>query len=169
MNTSELLAELFGRIPDEIRLAVDGLSADDLAWVPADGTNSIGWLVWHSTRVQDDHVADLMDDEQLWATGSWATRFGLEPDRHDTGYGHSAADVARVRPENAAALLEYYDAVAARTNEFLSTLSDADLDRIVDTRWDPPVTLGVRLISIADDDIQHAGQACYVRGLLDRR
>ena len=169
MNTSELLAELFGRIPDEIRLAVDGLSADDLAWVPADGTNSIGWLVWHLTRVQDDHVADLMDDEQLWKTGPWAERFGLVADSHETGYGHRPADVARVRPDNAAVLLEYYDAVAARTDEFLSTLSEAELDRVVDTRWDPPVTLGVRLVSIADDDIQHAGQACYVRGLLDRR
>jgi uncharacterized damage-inducible protein DinB len=168
MNTGELLAELFGRIPDEIHVAVDGLTADDLAWAPSDGRNSIGWLVWHLTRVQDDHVADLIDEDQLWATGPWATRFGLEPDRHDTGYGHGPADVARVRPESAAALLEYYDAVAARTDEFLSTLSDGDLDRVVDTRWDPPVTLGVRLISIADDDIQHAGQAAYVRGLLGR-
>ena len=168
MNTSELLAELFGRIPDEIHLAVDGLTADDLAWAPGDGRNPIGWLVWHLTRVQDDHVADLIDEDQLWATGSWAARFGLEPDRHDTGYGHGPADVARVRPESAAALLEYYDAVATRTDEYLSTLSDADLDRVVDVRWDPPVTLGVRLISIADDDIQHAGQAAYVRGLLGR-
>jgi uncharacterized damage-inducible protein DinB len=168
MNTSELLAELFGRIPDEIHVAVDGLTADDLAWAPGDGRNSIGWLVWHLTRVQDDHVADLMGEGQVWATGPWAARFGLEPDSDDTGYRHRAEDVARVRPESAAALLEYYDAVAARTNVFLSTLSDADLDRVVDTRWDPPVTLGVRLVSIADDDIQHAGQAAYVRGLLGR-
>ena len=106
MNTSELLAELFGRIPDEIHAAVDGLSGDDLAWAPADGRNSIGWLVWHLTRVQDDHVADLMAEKQLWATGRWATRFGLDADAHDTGYGHRAPDVARVRPESAAALLE---------------------------------------------------------------
>ena len=168
MDVSELLVELFGRISDEIHGAVDGLPADDLAWVPDDGRNSIGWLVWHLTRVQDDHVADLVGEEQLWTTGPWAGRFGLEPDPHDTGYGHAPANVARVRPESAAALVEYYDAVAARTERFLSTLGEADLDRVVDTRWDPPVTLGVRLVSIADDDIQHAGQAAYVRGLLGR-
>ena len=39
-------------------------------------------------------------------------------------------------------------------------------DRVVDRTWDPPVTLGVRLVSILDDDTQHAGQAAYVRGLL---
>ena len=169
MDVRALLVELFGRIPDEIHLAVDGLSPGDLVWAPADGTNSIGWLVWHLTRVQDDHIADVMGEDQLWTSGPWAERFRLAADVHNTGYGHRAADVARVQPDSADALLEYYDAVATRTIDYLSTLSEADLDRIVDTRWDPPVTLGVRLVSVADDDIQHAGQACYVRGLLDRR
>jgi hypothetical protein len=27
-------------------------------------------------------------------------------------------------------------------------------------------TLGVRLVSVVDDDVQHVGQAAYVRGLL---
>ena len=59
--------------------------------------------------------------------------------------------------------------MAARTRSFLGSLTADDLDRVVDEAWDPPVTLGVRLVSIADDDIQHAGQAAYVRGLLARR
>jgi hypothetical protein len=59
--------------------------------------------------------------------------------------------------------------VRERTSAYLATLTPGDLDRVVDERWDPPVTLGVRLISIADDEIQHAGQAAYARGLLERR
>ncbi len=74
-----------------------------------------------------------------------------------------------IRPESADALIEYYEAVAARTRELLERTTPKDLDRIVDENWNPPVTLGVRLVSIADDDIQHAGQASYVRGILDRR
>jgi hypothetical protein len=112
-------------------------------------------------------MAQLLDDEQEWVTGPWAHRFGLEPDPDDTGYGHTPDEVAAVRPDSAGVLLEYYAAVAARTNTFLQGLAPADLDRVVDERWDPPVTLGVRLVSIADDDIQHAGQAAYARGLLD--
>lgn len=169
MDVKALLVELFGRIAAEVHDAVDGLSPDDLVWTPADGSNSIGWLVWHLTRVQDDHLADVMGEEQVWTSGGWAGRFGLAADSHDTGYGHRAADVARIRPDGAEALDEYYAAVAARTNDYLSSLDDTELDRIVDEGWDPPVTLGVRLISVADDDIQHAGQAGYVRGLLDRR
>jgi uncharacterized damage-inducible protein DinB len=168
MEIHELLTDLFDRIPDHVRQAADGLDADALAATPAAGTNPIGWLVWHLTRVQDHHVADLLGEDQLWITGDWARRFGVEVDPHNTGYGHTADDVRTIRPDGPEALIEYYAAVAARTRAFLQTLTAEDLDRVVDRRWEPPVTLGVRLVSIADDDIQHAGQAAYLRGLLER-
>ena len=169
METDALLLELYGRIPPLAARAVDGLDAEALAWAPDPGANSIGWLVWHLTRVQDHHVAELLDADQLWTSGPWAGQCGLEPDPSNTGYGHSPADVRAVRPENAEVLLDYLAQVDARTRALLDGLAPADLDRIVDTRWDPPVTLGVRLVSIADDCLQHAGQAAYVRGLLERR
>ena len=50
----------------------------------------------------------------------------------------------------------------------MSGLTDADLPRVVDERWDPPVTLGVRLVSVISDCLQHAGQAAFVRGILLR-
>ncbi|MGI5246026.1 mycothiol transferase [Dactylosporangium sp. CA-139066] len=170
MQVSELLVEGFGRLPDLVRGAVEGLDAEQLRWAPAPGANSIGWLVWHLTRVQDDHINDLLDDgsEQVWVTGAYAKRFGLDPQTHETGYGHAPEEVAAVRPESAEVLLEYFDAVHARTHAYVARLTAEDLDRIVDERWDPPVSLGVRLVSILDDDAQHVGQAAYVRGLLER-
>jgi uncharacterized damage-inducible protein DinB len=169
VDVAELLVDLYDRIPEHVRYAVAGLSAEELATPPEPGSNTIGWLVWHLTRTQDHHVAELLDDDQIWVTGDWPARFGLEADPADTGYGHTPAQVEAVRPDSAEALLGYYDAVAARTRDLLAGLTEVDLDRIVDVRWDPPVTLGVRLVSVADDDIQHAGQAGYLRGLLSRR
>jgi uncharacterized damage-inducible protein DinB len=166
VDVNDLLVEAFDRLPDLVRAAVDGLTPEQLTWTPAKGANSVGWLVWHLTRVQDHHVAQLLGDEQVWAAGDWAARFGLEPDPQNTGYGHSPEEVATVRPESPAALVEYHDAVAARTRAFVLGLGPADLDRVVDKRWDPPVTLGVRLVSVVNDDDQHVGQAAYVRGLL---
>jgi hypothetical protein len=169
MDVAALLLETYGRIPALARDAVDGLDAAAVVAAPEPGANPIAWLVWHLTRVMDDHIADLIPADQLWASGDWAARFGLDPDPHNTGYGHTAEDVATVRPQRPEVLLEYLDAVDARTRGFLEGLTPDDLDRIVDRRWDPPVTLGVRLVSIADDGVQHAGQAAYVRGLLERR
>jgi uncharacterized damage-inducible protein DinB len=168
MDIAALLDELYGRIPPLARAAVDGLDPEALVAAPAPGANTIAWLVWHSARVQDHHLSELLHAEQLWQGGDWAARCGLEPDPRNTGYGHSPADVASIRPVDAAALTDYLDAVQARTVAWLRDLEADDLDRVVDTRWDPPVTLGVRLVSVADDSLQHLGQAAYVRGLLDR-
>jgi hypothetical protein len=121
--------------------------------------------VWHLTRVQDHHLAELLDRDQVWIEDEWAARFGLDADPANTGYGHRAEQVAAVRPDSFQVLIDYYDAVAARTRDLLSSQTPEDLDRVVDERWDPPVTLGVRLVSIVDDDLEHAGQAAYVRGL----
>lgn len=166
MDVASLLVELYDRLPPLVRQAVEGLTAEQLVKQPAPGANTIGWLIWHVARVEDDHMADVMGVGQLWAEGDWAERFGLEPDVSNIGYGHSAEQMARVRPESAAALVEYFDAAHARTVAWLAGLTPSDLDRVVDIRWDPPVTLGVRLVSVADDSLQHVGQAAYVRGSL---
>jgi hypothetical protein len=167
MDVAAVYLEFYGRVPPLCRLAVDGLDRDALARQVQSETNPIGWLVWHLTRVQDHHVSELLDAEQLWIADGWADRFGRAPKPLDVGYGHSSDDVATFDPVGAELLLEYHDAVDARTREYLAKLTDADLDRIVDRSWDPPVTLGVRLVSIADDSLQHVGQALYVRGMID--
>ena len=169
MESHEVLIDLFERVSEHVHEAVDGLDAAALCTPPEPGANPIGWLVWHLTRVQDHHVAEILGQEQVWISGKWATGFGIAADPHNIGYDHSWKDVMSVQPESAEVLIGYYEAVEARTREMLKSTTAADLDRVVDKRWDPPVTLGVRLISIADDDIQHAGQASYVRGILDRR
>jgi hypothetical protein len=136
---------------------------------PEPGVNPIAWLVWHIARVEDHQMAEVFDAPQEWVTGGWAARFGLAPDPNNTGYGHSTEEVAAVKPADSAVLTDYLAAVAARADDLLESLAPADLDRVVDRRWDPPVTLGVRLASIVDDCLQHAGQAAYARGLLTRR
>jgi uncharacterized damage-inducible protein DinB len=166
VDVKELLTEAFGRLPGLVRSAVDGLSPEQLRTPPAEGANTVGWLVWHLTRIQDSHLAEVTGQEQVYVTGDHAERFGLKPDPDDNGYGHRPAQMLAVRPSSAAVLVDYYQAVHERTLAFLAGLTDGDLDRVVDEDWDPPVTLGVRLVSVLNDDIQHVGQAAYVRGLL---
>ena len=165
MNGVDVLRDLFDRVATEVHGAVEGLDEAALTHRVGGSANSIAWLVWHLTRVQDDHVADVAGSEQVWTAQDWVTRFGLPFPPEATGYGQGSEEVAAVRA-GADLLLGYYDAVHERTLQYLGEITDADLDRIVDRRWDPPVTLGVRLVSIADDDVQHAGQAAFVRGVV---
>ena len=169
MDAIDVLVDAFGRARDDARRAVDGLTADELSWRADGEANPIAWLLWHLTRVQDDHVADLAGTEQVWTADGWARRFNLPLDDASIGFGHTSEQVASVRVEDPALLTGYLDAVHERTVAYLRTLSGDDLDEVIDDRWDPPVTRGVRLVSVVDDDIQHAGQAAYLGGLVRRR
>lgn len=168
MNFADLLIDGFGRVRDSVHGAVRNLNAGQLAERLAPEANSVAWLVWHLTRVQDDHFAELQDTEQVWLSQGWYEKFGLPLEPADTGYGHSAHDVASVRV-SAKLLTDYHDAVHAQTIAWLRGLKETELDRIVDESWDPPVSLGVRVISVLDDDLEHVGQAAFVRGIIRRR
>ncbi|MFD0484935.1 DinB family protein [Kineococcus sp. GCM10028916] len=168
MDAKDILLDGYGRIPPLVHAAVDGLDEDALSARFDPGANSIAWLVWHLARVQDDHVSDVAGHEQTWTADGWAERFALAFGPSETGYGFDADQVGQVRV-GAELLTGYLDAVQARTVDFLGGLSEADLDRVVDDAWDPPVTLGVRLVSVLDDDLEHAAQAAFVRGVLERR
>jgi hypothetical protein len=168
MSSADLLVDAFERIRDAVHPAVNGLSVDDLAFRPDAESNSIAWLVWHLTRIQDAGVAGLDDSQQVWKAAGWAERFALPLDVADTGYGHDPDTVATVTAD-APSLLGYYEDVHQRTLEFVRPLGDADLAEVVDPRWEPPATVGSRLVAVFVDDLQHVGQAAYVRGILQRR
>jgi uncharacterized damage-inducible protein DinB len=167
MASLDVLVDAFERIRDALHPAVNDLSAEQLAFRPDGESNSIGWLVWHLTRIQDDHVAALRGGEQIWKAGGWVERFALPLEPSDTGYGHGPEDVAKIAAD-AALLLGYFEEVHENTVAYLRTLSDADLERVIDPSWDPPVTVGIRLVSVIADDLQHVGQAAYVRGVVQR-
>ncbi|MGA8211075.1 MAG: DUF664 domain-containing protein [Nocardioidaceae bacterium] len=165
---NDVLVDGFDHVHQTVLAAVAGLDEDRLCHRPDPEANSLAWLVWHLTRVQDDHVAEVAAARQLWTGGGWVERFRLPFDVTTIGYGHSADEVGQVRA-SAELLAGYQDAVHAATVGYLMTLTESDLPRVVDERWDPPVTLGVRLVSVLNDTLQHAGQAAYLRGLIDRR
>jgi uncharacterized damage-inducible protein DinB len=166
MTPGELLTDAFNRIREDGEAVVSGLSPEQLGHRPSRKANSIAWLVWHLSRIQDDHVADVAGLEQVWTRDGWHDRFGLPFSPAETGWGHGPDQVAQLEGLSADQLVSYLEAVHQQTLGYVSGLTLEDLDRIVDRRWNPPVTLGVRLVSVINDDNQHVGQAAYLRGLI---
>jgi uncharacterized damage-inducible protein DinB len=169
MTAAEVLADAFGRIREVVHAATDNLTADQLTFRPDRAANSIAWLVWHLTRVQDDHIAGVAGTEQVWTAKGWDGRFALPYDLRETGYAQSADEAGAFSVKSGELLTGYHDEVYQATLDFVFGLTDADLNRVVDENWDPPVTLGVRMVSVIADDLLHAGQASYVRGLIERQ
>jgi uncharacterized damage-inducible protein DinB len=168
MTATDVILDGFGRIREIVHDVLDGISQQQLDHRLDADANSIGWLIWHLTRVQDDHIAGAGDLDQVYLSQGWADQFGLPLDPADMGYGHDTGQVALVQA-TASLLSDYHDATYAQTTEFVSSLTESDLARVVDKRWDPPVTMSVRLVSVLADDLEHAGQAAFVRGILERR
>ena len=164
---TDLLVDALDRVRDSVHTVLEGLAGPQLTYRADPEANTIAWLVWHLTRVQDDHVADVAGRDQSWHEDDWCERFGLPFDRDEHGYGHTPEQVGAVDVP-ADLLRDYHDAVHARTVGYLRSLADEDFARIVDERWNPPVTLGVRLVSVVNDCTQHVGQAAFVRGAAER-
>jgi hypothetical protein len=168
MMSTELLMDAFERIRDAVHPAVNGLSLEELAFRLDAESNSIAWLVWHLTRIQDDHGAELAGSEQVWRENGWVERFDLPLDTADTGYGHGPDESVKVVAPGPL-LLGYFEDVHETTMRYVRSLEETDLTRVVDASWDPPVTVSIRLVSVIADDLQHVGQAAYLRGILQRR
>jgi len=167
MEWQELLRDGYGRVFQVLKKALSGMTQDDLNEQPHPDCNSMGWLTWHLTRVQDDHIADLMGEEQLWIKDGWYARFNRAPEPKDIGFGHTSEEVAAFKSPEVKILLDYHSAVLERSERYISSLSMSDLDRELNEPWYQPLpTVGVRLISVMSDCLQHAGQVAYVRGLL---
>ncbi len=164
MHTSELLVDAFVRIRELYADLPADLSPEAAHHRPDGAGNSIAWLLWHVARVQDDHVAGLAEGRQAWHDG-WSRRFDLPYDHDDIGFGHTSEEVDTLRIDDLQTLVDYHDAVHDLTLEYLGGVDARELDRVVDRRWDPPVTAGVRLVSLLGDCLQHLGQAAYVKGL----
>jgi uncharacterized damage-inducible protein DinB len=167
MDSRELLLDCYGRIVDHFDRVCDGLDPPTANTAPEHGSNTISWLLWHLTRVEDDHLSGLTGEPQVWE--QWRDRFGLPVGEYDTGFRHTPEQVASIRVDDVELLTAYFTEVHQQVMAYLQTVTAEELDRVVDTRWDPPVTAGVRLVSVQGDCLQHLGQAAYVKGLLHRR
>jgi hypothetical protein len=166
-TVSDILLDALDRVRETVHGLLDDVPEERLAEPPVEGANTVAWLVWHLSRVLDGHVADAFDADVVWTSGGWQERFALPFPASASGYGMTPDEVLRVRA-SAEDLRGYFDAAYALAVEQLRTVTDADLDRVVDEDWDPPVTLGVRLVSVLDDCTQHVGQASYAAGILNR-
>jgi len=166
MEWQDILDMEFERISRSLEIALEGLTEEDLNWQPKPDSNSIGWLTWHLTRWQDVQVSSFLKREQLWIKDGWYEKFGRPADAGDHGSGHKPDDLAKFKSPDAVTLIGYHQAVLAQTKSYLKSLSASDLDKVIEgTPFQPPPTVGMSIVGVLSDGMQHAGQAAYVRGL----
>ena len=166
MDARDVLSEAASRPATEAKALIDTLPIGALNAHAGGHTNSIAWLLWHAGRQMDVQLAQLNGEPQVWHSQGFDARFNLGELGDTEGYGHTTEQARAVAVEDAALLAEYLGAATAALSEYITGLSEADLDDVIDTSWTPHVTRGVRLVSMIDDAAQHVGQAAYATGIL---
>ena len=165
-TTQRILLDSFSRVSDVVHDTLDGIDEAHLVGRIGPTSNTVAWLIWHLARVQDDHIAELAGRQQVWTDEGWEARFGLPFETSAVGYGQSSDEVAAVRA-TADQLRGYFEDVHEASRSYLSSITDDALGAVIDRSFDPPVTAEVRIVSVISDCLQHAGQAAFLRGLLD--
>lgn len=163
--TRALLIDAFERVHELVESTAADVDDRTATFQVDPEANTPAWLLWHLARVQDDHVSDLAGTHQAWE--EWRERFHLPFPDDATGYGHDVDDVLAVSAQGSL-LADYHRAVHERTVQYLHDVTSDDLERVVDERWDPPVTASARLVSVLGDTLQHVGQAAFVLGVAAR-
>jgi uncharacterized damage-inducible protein DinB len=168
MAWRHLIEDIFVLIAQELERVLVGLTIDNLNQQPRPDCNSIGWLAWHLTRSQDRMIEDLTGEEQTWSKDKWYLKFHRPPDATETGLHHSVEDIESFNSPDGATLLAYHHAVLEQTRRYVSQqLSESELDRpFTSPTFAHRRTPGERIMGVINDNLQHVGQAAYVRGLL---
>jgi uncharacterized damage-inducible protein DinB len=170
VGVNHVFVGLLQRATDQIKLATDSATDEQLYYRPTTNANSIAWLVWHLSRLQDLVSSNISGDTQVWHTDGWAEQFALPPDLPNdvTGWGDSAEQVAAFRVERAT-LFGYMEAAHRVAKERVTRLTSEQLEQTV--AWGTAQTplsgpAWRALIVLLNDSIQHTGQINYIRGLV---
>jgi uncharacterized damage-inducible protein DinB len=167
MRANEVLLGILNRVQEIVHMGLKDVTPEQLLYHPDGHPNSIGWLAWHLTRVQDNTIPRMDGGPQLWTSAGWHAKFNMPADPNESGHMHTPEQVAAVQPPDAQTLLDFHDAVAQRTRTFLEAQDSKTLDGPYDdARFNPPLTIGARLVGMLNDNFQHAGQMAYLRGML---
>ena len=65
MNVAAVVTDAVDRVSGIVHAVTTDLDAEGLSFRPDDSSNSIAWLLWHTARVQDDHIASITGNEQV--------------------------------------------------------------------------------------------------------
>ncbi len=163
------LVEFFRRCLDQnyksVVRSVNGLTPQELSWRPDPQCMSIGFIVWHYSRVLDVWFqAQVRGVPQLWEEG-WDSKF----DRLNVpggGFSFTAEQLEAFRVPDVSALMGYAEAAKAKAMECLQGLDDEDLEGVmVPQRFGDPITLATLFQQLVWELNQHGGQIAYLRGM----
>ena len=165
MSVKEFIREAMQLTRKDLLDNIRDLTAEELAWRPAPHSNSIGFLAWHITRVEDGWIQRPIQRKlHLWVADKWAERFGMPEEQRDMGYGYTVEQLQAFKTPSLELLLGYSQAVRDATLAFLDTWDPASDAIEVRAPWGT-MTVATTFQQLIWELNQHGGQIAYVKGI----
>lgn len=130
MSATDFMKQTLDFVHRGFRGAPDGLTDEQLHFVPEGQSHSIAWCMWHAARIEDLFFQQIFQGKRAeWDAGEWAAKTGL-PEK-GFGTGQSTEDAAQIRFTSLDAFKQYQSKVAELSHQFLDSLDDEGLKREV--------------------------------------
>ena len=173
MQLKDFAEQTFEEIGVRLNRALEGLTFEELNWRPRPEANSIAFIVWHVSRVEDGWFQHFVQDTtQVWLAERWHERFGLP--EGSSGFGYSVEQLAEFPALREEDLRGYFDAVRKSTLACLKEMTETDLDRVPGRSPFPDSASSSRFAEftvarmfrqLIGEEYQHLGHVNYIRGL----
>lgn len=168
MKTTEFLRAATDEIHQALLTDMTDVPPEWLTWRPAPNVNHIGFLFWHIVRTEDEAIQRrLKQSTAIWEAEKWYEPLGLDPLARGTGFTDEQVGQFDVPLES---LLAYAQRVWSSTEEFLRSLTDADLEREFSMQvpgHEPVIYTTGHFIRpvLLSHQWSHLGEIRYVKGL----
>ena len=166
MAIVELIGSHLQRLHEALETATTDLTPEQLNWQPPAGGNHIAFSLWHYVRTEDNLVRFVLQERRppVWLEEGWHERLGLE--RVAQGTGMSAEDAAAVRLPSIEEFLPYMRAVWQSSDDYLASITDADLERIFTVRpMGEMAAVQVLMENLLTHGFSHLGEMWLLRGM----
>jgi len=162
MDLKQFIIQSLGENTEYVMRAVKDLTTVELAYRPAPHSNSIAFLCWHVTRVEDLWISRLTGRKHLYETAGWYQKFGTAAEDFGFGYGVAELDAYKAPPMEV--VMGYAMAVRQQTVDYIKGLDLDTLDEVKDFGH-RQASIGWALAHLVDEVGEHSGQIGYLRGI----
>ncbi len=141
--------------------ALDGLTQEEAAWSPGVECNSITFILWHLSRVEDFFVNRVIQrQKELYEAENWQEKLGTPV----KAYQYTVEELQAWPAPKLEVLREYANSVREKTLALIQSIPPEKLSELA--RPDrPPDTIGGILGRISTEIAMHVGQIAYLRGV----
>lgn len=162
MEAREVMLRSLEQSQEYLTRALDGLTQKEAAWSLGEECNSIIFILWHTSRVEDFFVNRVIQRQlELYETEGWLEKLGTPA--KGSGWEYTGEQLQAWPVPKLEIVRGYADSVREKTLAFVRSVTAEQLSEVPRPERSPD-SIGATLTRIITEIALHTGQIAYLRG-----